>query len=201
MRYQRLVTVANTSMLSELSRRLWQGARLVTQKLDTDLRVRLGTWAQGTHKAPLWLPDIGELQAFLEARAAMPEEDVRNVLRCFHPPGTCKTWLINYLVPDSSHIAHGVEIDTPMGKVTLQGNPMSEAQQQLMMQEEQWEQPKWWRWYMGSLLGGETALAVEQARLTPGNLANLLGTSPDNIPLPQDRASESSRPSKKSKGD
>ena len=120
---------------------MWQGAGLVIIKLDTDRRVRFGTWARGTHKAPPRLPDLGELQAFLEAPAAMPEEDVRKVatlfgaftpqtLKSFRVQYTRKTWLINYLVPDSSHI---VEIDTPMGQVTLQGNRMSEAQQQLMV--------------------------------------------------------------------
>ena len=60
MRYQRLVTVIEERHRAKISKQLWQGGRIVLERLSMDKRVQLGPWGRAstcakapcTHAAP-----------------------------------------------------------------------------------------------------------------------------------------------------
>ena len=191
MRFQRLVKVTNTSLLTGISRKLWQGAGLVIKKMDTDKRVRFGGWSRSGHNKVTPLPPLQERQAYFTTPANMPEEDCRKVCTLF---GTYTafaetkrtvfgrtTWLVEYADKDSAGIADGAVVDTLLGEVEVQGTPMAAEDRELMKnamaaaipEDQKDEDQDWWRWHMGKLLGSETALAEENRKVTPNNLHSL----------------------------
>lgn len=198
MRWQRLTTVKDVSYLPEIARRLWEGGRLVIKRLDTDQRVRFGTWARQENKPARAAPrERLPNEATVAAPYATPEETVRRYMALFgeFESVTCdnarggmgqKSYTVTYKNPDSATIAHNVTFDTALGEMWVTGDPNPEAaaniKASLSDPDAHPEDVDWWRFEVGKLMGAEQALTTEQNRLTAGNLAQAASMATNPAP-------------------
>ena len=192
-RYQRLVTLAKGVDIADLSRRLWEGGRLVLKTMSTDRRIRFGTWARrnpmGVGFASLLKPGVSIMAAPLGVSISQARkyfvllgslEDVSEVLPQLDLTRVCYRCL--YTHKESAALADGIIFDSALGEITLHGIPNKEVEERMKsevsdaMQEDGVvgdDDSTWWKLEAGKLLGASAAVEAENHRITAANLAAL----------------------------